>query len=1007
MDNLRRPVLTLASLLLAVRLVATDFYVSPTGSSSGDGSTGSPWSLAKAFTHPAAVKPGDTIWLRGGTYTGRFTSQLKGEPNKPIIVRQYPGERVTFDTNDGIELPTINVRGSYTWLWGFEVTDSNMARSSVPPAPAVKRGAGVHLLSPGSKLINLVIHDTGQGVLSTDAAPDAEINGCLIYYNGLDGPDRGHGHGIYVQNDTGNKRIVDNILFRQFGWGIHAYTEGGKLNDMYFEGNTSFDNGILSKVSGPQTNFLIGASGAAAESPDSSEKVAKKTKLLNNYSFFSIPGGVAANLGYSKGIASPTILDNYLVAGRALALVNAFAPITMSGNTVYGTVTGFASADFPGNTFTTDRPTGVKVFVRPNQYEPGRANITIYNWDRQGTVAVSLKGILSAGTEYEIRNAQNFFGPVVRSGTYDGSSTVPLPMTGLTPATPVGLPTPTGTGPDFQVFVVVPKPPSSNGKRPAASFSFAPRAPAAGETVSFDDLSRGPVISRLWEFDDEASGAQNTSTAEAPAHTFSAAGTYVVQLTVSNDGGSSTRTREITVIDSPGTHTATLPVAGHVLGAGGATFVTDVALENPTAEAVTARLVFSGSGGDPPVGTSVTLGANETRLIVDAVAAQFGVGNAFGSLRVETEGSPAAPIRLAGRTYVDEAGATLGLGAAGLSANANEPGVRYLSNLAIGPDFRTNVGAVNPSDTPQTFSLQLRDGHGNIVGRATLALEPGAQQQWSLSQLFPGVTGSGFTAHIRPSGAGRAPLAYAAVTDNVSSDPTYYAALSPAPVLYVPGIAGITGFGGAFFRSEISIANGGEGPAAVTVTFLEHDRDNSSAPNARFVLGPYETLHMDDALFALFGLTETYGALRIQSDSSPGVTVFDRILTDATRTAGTVGQQVEALAEEQLVSRGSLLGVRQDDAFRTNVGLVNPHAASTTAALRLIAPPATELGTATVVVPPQGYVQRNLAALFPGVDLPEGVTLSLRVDGGGRFLLAFASVIDNASQDPTFYPEQP
>ncbi len=649
----------------------------------------------------------------------------------------------------------------------------------------------------------------------------------------------------------------------------------------------------------------------------------------------------------------------------------------------------------------------MKVFVRPNAYEPERANITIYNWDRQGTVAVSLKGILSAGTEYEIRNAQNFFGPVVRSGTYDGSSTVSLPMTGLVPATPVGLPTPTGTGPDFQVFVVVPKPPSSNGKRPAASFSFAPRSPTAGETVSFDDLSRGPAGSRLWEFGDEASGAENTSTAEAPQHTFEAAGTYVVRLTVSNDGGSSTRTREITVADSPGTHTATLPVAGHVLGAGGATFVTDVALENPTDEAVTARLVFSGSGGVTPVETSLSLAPGETRLLVDAVAAQFGVDNAFGSLRVETEGSPAAPIRLAGRTYVDDAGATLGLGAAGLSTDANETGVRYLSNLAIGPDFRTNVGAVNPSDAPQTFSLQLRDGYGNIAGRATLSLEPGAQQQWSLSQLFPGVTGTGLTAHIRPSGTGRAPLAYAAVTDNASSDPTYYAAQSPAPVLYVPGIAGITGFGDAFFRSEISIANSGQGPAAVTVTFLEHDRDNSSAPTARFVLGPYETLHMDDALFALFGLTETYGALRIQSDSSPGVTVFERILTDATRTAGTVGQQVEALAEEQLVSRGSLLGVRQDDAFRTNVGLVNPHAASTTAALRLIAPPATELGTATVVVPPQGYVQRNLAALFPGVDLPEGVALSLRVDGGGRFLLAFASVIDNASQDPTFYPEQP
>ena len=242
----------------------------------------------------------------------------------------------------------------------------------------------------------------------------------------------------------------------------------------------------------------------------------------------------------------------------------------------------------------------------------------------------------------------------------------------------------------------------------------------------------------------------------------------------------------------------------------------------------------------------------------------------------------------------------------------------------------------------------------------------------ALSQLFPGVTGTGLTAHIRPSGAGRAPLAYAAVTDNASSDPTYYAALAPAPILYVPGIASITGFGDAFFRSEIAIANSGQGPAAVTVTFLEHDRDNSSAPTARFVLGPHETLHADDALFALFGLAETYGALRIQSDSSPGVTVFERILTDATRTAGTVGQQIEALAEEQLVSRGSLLGIRQDDAFRTNVAwsTLTPPRRRPPSADR--SPPATELGTTTVCVPPQGYVQRNLAALFPGWTTSRG-----------------------------------
>jgi hypothetical protein len=53
-----------------------------------------------------------------------------------------------------------------------------------------------------------------------------------------------------------------------------------------------------------------------------------------------------------------------------------------------------------------------------------------------------------------------------------------------------------------------------------------------------------------------------------------------------------------------------------------------------------------------------------------------------------------------------------------------------------------------------------------------------------------------------------------------------------------------------------------------------------------------------------------------------------------------------------------------------------------------------------------GYTQANLAALFPG-PIPQDEALSISVDGGPQAVYAFASVIDNQSQDPTFYPELP
>jgi hypothetical protein len=98
----------------------------------------------------------------------------------------------------------------------------------------------------------------------------------------------------------------------------------------------------------------------------------------------------------------------------------------------------------------------VWTFVRPNRYEPGRANIAIYNWNLQSTVAVDVSGVLTPGKTYVVKDAQNFFGPPVASGTYSGG-TITIPMTGLTVATPVGnVPSRPGhTGPEFGAFVVV------------------------------------------------------------------------------------------------------------------------------------------------------------------------------------------------------------------------------------------------------------------------------------------------------------------------------------------------------------------------------------------------------------------------------------------------------------------------------------------------------------------------------------------------------------------------
>src|ERR1700736_1218232 len=57
---------------------AADRYVAENGTPGGDGTISRPWDLQTALNHPAAVQPGDTIWVRGGTYRAPSSNGFAG-----------------------------------------------------------------------------------------------------------------------------------------------------------------------------------------------------------------------------------------------------------------------------------------------------------------------------------------------------------------------------------------------------------------------------------------------------------------------------------------------------------------------------------------------------------------------------------------------------------------------------------------------------------------------------------------------------------------------------------------------------------------------------------------------------------------------------------------------------------------------------------------------------------------------------------------------------------------
>ena len=478
-----------------------DFYVSPNGTPNANGRFKNPWDLGSALNQPRVVKPGNTIWLRAGTYQGTFTSNLNGTATAPIIVRNYPGERAIIDRagSDASAQAALTVNGSFVWFLGLEVTNSFPDRSRTSPYTRTVqawRGPGVYVqYGTNCKLINMIIHDNNTGIY--DKQNSTEIYGCLIYFNG----NNGFGHGIYIGNDLGTKLVRDCLIFDNGGLGIQSYSANlsSQQKNIRIEGNACFNNGAITLDDQNSTNILVGAeSGIPAE----------RISLISNYIYD--PPNTAPNK--SKGIRlgqvdrnnkDVVVLENY-VACKVPMTIQWWDYVEMQRNTIYTPMSSInlqlkadRSTDsylWGNNTYITGRatgpiftinltpgfdllrwrqqtrldadskviqnhslrPSGTSVFVRPNRYEEGRGQIIVFNWDLNDLIKVNISAVgLRIGDRYEVRDAQNYFGAPVASGTYGGHP-IRLPMNLVEVTRPVGSVEriPKHTAPEFAAFVI-------------------------------------------------------------------------------------------------------------------------------------------------------------------------------------------------------------------------------------------------------------------------------------------------------------------------------------------------------------------------------------------------------------------------------------------------------------------------------------------------------------------------------------------------------------------------
>ena len=447
------------------------YYAAPSGSINGDGTSGSPWDLATALAGGnGTVRAGDTVWLRGGTYSGEFTSTLTGTARSPIIVRALPGQRATIDGR-------LSVFGADAVYWGLELMQSD---------PVANGQDALDASGPSKKFIDLVIHDAGkQGFSFYDAGGVSELYGSIIYNNGTH---ESLDHGVYAANDAGAKYIRDNIVFNNLAYGIHVFatTDHSVLADVHAEGNVTFNNGSISSLGMVKSNLLMGG-----------DVPTRKMHALNNRLYFAA-GATGSNARF--GVAGQSnedveVRDNYTVGGGTGLQLESWQTATVENNTWVGPedmvflTTGTAPGyTWGGNTWYRDPaaaawryqespytfaawrtatglgasdqtssvgPSGQTVFVQANRYESGRAHVVVYNWSGAATALVDVSGLLQPGDHYQLHNAQDIFGAPVATGTYDGHP-VAVSMAGVEPPVPLGrsTATPPKTAPFFDVFVL-------------------------------------------------------------------------------------------------------------------------------------------------------------------------------------------------------------------------------------------------------------------------------------------------------------------------------------------------------------------------------------------------------------------------------------------------------------------------------------------------------------------------------------------------------------------------
>jgi hypothetical protein len=227
------------------------------------------------------------------------------------------------------------------------------------------------------------------------------------------------------------------------------------------------------------------------------------------------------------------------------------------------------------------------------------------------------------------------------------------------------------------------------------------------------------------------------------------------------------------------------------------------------------------------------------------------------------------------------------------------------------------------------------------------------------------------------------------------------ASTTHAQSVWVAAAARTAGVGDSVWRTDVGVLN--SCPDDVSVEARLHTSD---AVLSQSLVIPGGQLQVLEDVVSGFTDEEVTGALELVADSPIAVTsrTFNQAAT------GTFGQSLDGVTSSDGLSAGdsvSLQPLREDSAFRTNIGALNMGSVPASVSVTLLDALGAVVGSFELEVPAGRTVQDNRPYLqrLGRSDIAAGYALVTVQSGDGVWV--YASVVDGATGDPTTITSTP